>query len=54
MEQFMSLTLDEQLVVPIPNERQLAILNMGYYNFIHFGINTFTHKEWGCVKDPLS
>ena len=43
----MSENFDKQLVVPVPNERQMAILNMGYYNFIHFGINTFTHKEWG-------
>ncbi len=50
----MSLKLDEQLIKPVPNERQLAILNMGYYNFIHFGINTFTHKEWGSGHEPLS
>lgn len=50
----MSLKLDEQLIKPVPNERQLTILNMGYYNFIHFGINTFTHKEWGSGHEPLS
>ncbi len=50
----MSKSLDEQLVVPVPNERQMAIFNMGYYNFIHFGINTFTHKEWGSGHEPLS
>ncbi|MDE6967432.1 MAG: alpha-L-fucosidase [Clostridia bacterium] len=50
----MSSKLDEQLVVPVPNERQMSIFNMGYYNFIHFGINTFTHKEWGSGHEPLS
>lgn len=50
----MSEIFDKQLVVPVPNDRQMTILNMGYYNFIHFGINTFTHKEWGSGKEPLS
>ena len=50
----MSENFDKQLVVPVPNERQMAILNMGYYNLIHFGINTFTHKEWGSGNEPLS
>lgn len=31
----------------VPNNRQLNILEMGYYNFIHFGLNTYTGKEWG-------
>ncbi len=30
-----------------PSERQLAFNEMKYYNFIHFGINTFTGREWG-------
>jgi alpha-L-fucosidase len=30
-----------------PTERQIEFQNLGYYNFIHFGLNTFTKKEWG-------
>lgn len=44
---------EEQLISAMPNERQLKLLEMGYYNFIHFGLNTFTKKEWGNGKvDP--
>lgn len=50
----MSKNFDEQLIKPVPNERQTTILEMGYYNFIHFGINTFTHKEWGSGHEPLT
>ena len=50
----MSKNFDEQLIKPVPNERQTAIFEMGYYNFIHFGINTFTHKEWGSGHEPLT
>lgn len=30
-----------------PSERQLIWNEMKYYNFIHFGMNTFTNREWG-------
>ena len=36
----------------VPNERQLIIQDMKFYAFIHYGMNTFTGKEWGTGKEP--
>ncbi len=35
-----------------PSKRQLDWFEIGTYAFIHFGINTFTNKEWGNGKEP--
>ncbi len=50
----MSREFDEHLIKAFPNERQMFIMDLGYYNFIHFGINTFTKKEWGSGHVPTS
>lgn len=31
----------------VPSERQLNWFETEFYGFVHFGINTFTDKEWG-------
>jgi alpha-L-fucosidase len=31
----------------LPSERQLRWTELGFYNFLHFTVNTFTGKEWG-------
>ena len=30
-----------------PSPRQLEWFNTNFYAFVHFGVNTFTNKEWG-------
>ncbi len=44
----------ERLVSVLPSERQLRFLEMEYYNFIHFGINTFYNREWGDGQEDIS
>lgn len=37
----------DRITSVVPSERQIELQRMGYYNFIHFGLNTFTRREWG-------
>lgn len=32
---------------PLPSARQLAWMDIEFYGFLHFGLNTYTGKEWG-------
>lgn len=36
-----------KLITSLPNQRQLLHTDNEYYNFVHFGMNTMTDKEWG-------
>ena len=36
-----------------PSPRQMAWFETGFYGFVHFGVNTFTDREWGLGnEDP--
>ena len=36
----------------VPSPRQTAFQEDGFHVFFHYGINTFTNKEWGDGKAP--
>lgn len=46
--------LTQKLLQAVPSARQYAWQQLEYYNFVHFGMNTFTGKEWGSGKESPS
>ena len=43
----MSLDLLKKLTAVTPSDRQLRWQEMEFYAFVHYGINSFTDREWG-------
>lgn len=44
----------QRLISVTPSETQLRFHSLGYYSFIHYGMNTFTRREWGTGKESPS
>ncbi len=44
----------KELVSVVPSKRQLDWYDVGFYAFVHFGVNTFTEMEWGTGKESES
>lgn len=44
---------DQELIKIVPSRRQLAYQATEFYAFFHFGMNTYTNREWGDgTEDP--
>ena len=43
--------VDEKALDVVPSAIQKQLQEMGFYLFIHFGMNTFTGREWGTGKE---
>ncbi|MGN0187895.1 MAG: alpha-L-fucosidase [Candidatus Cryptobacteroides sp.] len=39
---------------PLPSERQLELMDMEAYAFLHYSLNTYTDQEWGYGNESLT
>lgn len=37
----------QKITSVVPSDRQISVQSMEFYAFIHYGINSFTDREWG-------
>lgn len=44
----------QRLISVRPNSQQQIYNDIRYYNFIHFGMNTYSGREWGSGKEKIS
>ena len=47
MERGNKMPTDQELIKIVPSSRQLAYQATEFYAFFHFGMNTYTNREWG-------
>ena len=44
---------DLELIKVVPSKRQIDYQSTEFYAFFHFGMNTYTNREWGDgTEDP--
>ena len=47
------MSTDQELIKIVPSKRQLKYQETEFYAFFHFGMNTYTNREWGDgTEDP--
>ena len=47
-------TNEPKEVVPVPSERQMKRQETEFYAFFHYGMNTYTGKEWGFGNENVN
>ena len=45
---------DQELIKIVPSKRQLKYQETEFYAFFHFGMNTYTNREWGDGTEAVS
>ena len=48
------MTSEEKYLNIVPSAKQIALQEMGFYLFIHYGMNTYSGREWGSGKESPS